>query len=61
MNKKQAMTVDYLRDHCHLRARTDTIASVLRLRDSTMKSLQNYFTVPLLLSWVYVVLIAVCD
>ncbi|KAG6336386.1 hypothetical protein ID866_2706 [Astraeus odoratus] len=41
--QKQALPVDYLRDHAHLRARTDTNASVLRLRDSLMKALQRFY------------------
>ena len=44
MNKRE-MTVDYLRDHCHLRTRTDSMAAVVRLRDSTMRTMQDYFTV----------------
>lgn len=41
---KREMTVDYLRDHCHLRTRTDDMAAVVRLRDSTMRTMQDYFT-----------------
>ncbi|KAI0362047.1 asparaginyl-tRNA synthetase [Trametes cingulata] len=41
--QKQALTVEYLRDHCHLRARTREIGAVLRLRDSTTRSIHDYF------------------
>ena len=44
MNKRE-MNVDYLRDHCHLRTRTNHMAAVVRLRDSTMRTLQDYFAV----------------
>lgn len=45
--QKQALSVDYLRDHCHLRARTDQAAAVVRYRDHAMKALHNYFEVRL--------------
>ncbi|CCL99001.1 uncharacterized protein FIBRA_01009 [Fibroporia radiculosa] len=41
--QKQALPVEYLRDHCHLRARTDGIASMLRLRHRASRSLHNFF------------------
>ncbi|KAI0647011.1 asparaginyl-tRNA synthetase [Trametes meyenii] len=41
--QKQALTLEYLRDHCHLRARTREIAAMLRLRDSTTRSIHDYF------------------
>ncbi|KAI0792582.1 asparaginyl-tRNA synthetase [Abortiporus biennis] len=41
--QKKALTVDYLRDHCHLRTRTAENASMVRLRHTTLKSLQDYF------------------
>ncbi|EJF65820.1 asparaginyl-tRNA synthetase [Dichomitus squalens LYAD-421 SS1] len=41
--QKQALTVEYLRDHCHLRARTREIGAMLRLRDSTTRAIHNYF------------------
>ncbi|GJE99581.1 asparaginyl-tRNA synthetase [Phanerochaete sordida] len=43
MNKRE-MNVDYLRDHCHLRTRTNHMAAIVRLRDSTIRTLQDYFT-----------------
>lgn len=41
---KRDMTTEYLRDYAHLRARTETFAATLRLRDSTQKVLQSYFS-----------------
>lgn len=41
--QKQTLSVDYLRDHAHLRARTDTNASILRLRDSMTKVMQRFY------------------
>ncbi|KAI1795916.1 asparaginyl-tRNA synthetase [Ganoderma leucocontextum] len=41
--QKQALTVEYLRDYCHLRARTREIGAMLRLRDSTTRAIHNYF------------------
>jgi asparaginyl-tRNA synthetase len=43
--QKQALTVDYLRDHCHLRTRADRPAAMLRLRDSMLRSFHQYFEV----------------
>lgn len=43
--QKQALTVEYLRDHCHLRARTNEIGAMLRLRDTTTRVINNYFQV----------------
>ncbi|KAI8998674.1 asparaginyl-tRNA synthetase [Trametes punicea] len=41
--QKQALTVEYLRDHCHLRARTREISAMLRLRDSATRAMHDYF------------------
>ncbi|PSR70746.1 hypothetical protein PHLCEN_2v13366 [Hermanssonia centrifuga] len=41
--QKQTLTTEYLRDHCHLRARTSSVAAMLRLRDNTMRTLHEYF------------------
>ncbi|KAI0922305.1 hypothetical protein AcW1_003957 [Taiwanofungus camphoratus] len=41
--QKQALSVEYLRDNCHLRARTDTVAGMLRLRDTTSRVLHHFF------------------
>ncbi|KIJ61659.1 hypothetical protein HYDPIDRAFT_136994 [Hydnomerulius pinastri MD-312] len=41
--QKQALTVEYLRDHAHLRPRTDNGASVLRLRNSLLRALHGFF------------------
>ncbi|KAI0637016.1 asparaginyl-tRNA synthetase [Trametes polyzona] len=41
--QKQALTVEYLRDHCHLRARTREIGAMLRLRDTTTRAIHDYF------------------
>ncbi|KAI6043965.1 hypothetical protein EDC04DRAFT_2646421 [Pisolithus marmoratus] len=41
--QKQTLSVDYLRDHAHLRARTDANASILRLRDSLTKVMQRFY------------------
>lgn len=43
--QKQALTVDYLRDNAHLRARTDPVSRMLRLRDLTLRALHGYFEV----------------
>ena len=43
--QKQALTVEYLRDHCHLRARTREIGAMLRLRDTTTRAIHDYFKV----------------
>ncbi|KAH9994719.1 asparaginyl-tRNA synthetase [Russula vinacea] len=41
--QKQALTTEYLRDHAHLRVRTDVQGAVLRLRDTVMRSLHDFF------------------
>src|SRR5712671_2274314 len=41
--QKQALTTEYLRDHAHLRARTDAQGAVLRLRSTVMRSLHEFF------------------
>ncbi|KAI9441417.1 asparaginyl-tRNA synthetase [Lactarius indigo] len=41
--QKQALTTDYLRDHAHLRVRTDVQGAVLRLRDAVMRSFHEFF------------------
>ncbi|KAI9465890.1 asparaginyl-tRNA synthetase [Lactarius psammicola] len=41
--QKQALTIDYLRDHAHLRVRTDVQGAVLRLRDAVMHSFREFF------------------
>ncbi|KAG0706893.1 hypothetical protein DFH29DRAFT_898861, partial [Suillus ampliporus] len=41
--QKQALPVEFLRDNAHLRARTDINASMLRLRDSVLRTLRTYF------------------
>ncbi|KAF9225764.1 asparaginyl-tRNA synthetase [Gyrodon lividus] len=41
--QKQTLSVEYLRDHAHLRPRTDANASMLRLRNSLLKSLHDFF------------------
>ncbi|RPD66091.1 asparaginyl-tRNA synthetase [Lentinus tigrinus ALCF2SS1-7] len=41
--QKQALTVEYLRDHCHLRPRTREIGAMLRLRDTTTRAIHEYF------------------
>ncbi|KAI0087441.1 hypothetical protein BDY19DRAFT_893183 [Irpex rosettiformis] len=41
--QKKALTTEYLRDHCHLRTRTDEGASVVRLRHDTLNALHSYF------------------
>ncbi|KAL5522418.1 hypothetical protein ACEPAG_8434 [Sanghuangporus baumii] len=41
--QKQSLTVDYLRDHCHLRARTDKIGQMLRIRDYLSHAINSYF------------------
>jgi len=43
--QKKELSVEYLRDHSHLRARTDGIASMLRLRDRASRVLQRFFEV----------------
>ncbi|KAF8137538.1 hypothetical protein EV363DRAFT_1428417 [Boletus edulis] len=41
--QKQTLTLEYLRDHAHLRPRTDANAAMLRLRNSLVKSLHAFF------------------
>ncbi|EPQ52046.1 asparaginyl-tRNA synthetase [Gloeophyllum trabeum ATCC 11539] len=41
--QKQALSVEYLRDNCHLRARTDSIAAMLRLRDTSKTAIHDFF------------------
>ncbi|KAI0254616.1 asparaginyl-tRNA synthetase [Lactifluus subvellereus] len=41
--QKQALTTEYLRDHAHLRIRTDVHGAVLRLRNGVMRSLSEFF------------------
>ncbi|OBZ67426.1 Asparagine--tRNA ligase [Grifola frondosa] len=41
--QKHALSVEYLRDHCHLRTRTREIAAMMRLRDSVSTAMQSYF------------------
>jgi aspartyl/asparaginyl-tRNA synthetase len=45
--QKQALPVEFLRDNAHLRARTDINAAMLRLRDSVLRTLHDYFEVPI--------------
>jgi asparaginyl-tRNA synthetase len=45
--QKQSLSIEHLRDNVHLRARTDTIASVLRVRDGSLKSFNDFFNVRL--------------
>ncbi|KAI0780982.1 asparaginyl-tRNA synthetase [Trametes elegans] len=40
--QKQRLTIEYLRDHCHLRARTREIGAMLRLRDSTTRAIHDH-------------------
>lgn len=46
--QKQALSTEYLREHCHLRARTDGVSSMLRLRDQVCRTLHEYFKVCIL-------------
>ncbi|KAG2059804.1 asparaginyl-tRNA synthetase [Suillus hirtellus] len=41
--QKQTLPVEFLRDNAHLRARTDTNAAMLRLRDSVLRMLHSYY------------------
>ncbi|KZT19956.1 hypothetical protein NEOLEDRAFT_1151679 [Neolentinus lepideus HHB14362 ss-1] len=41
--QKQALSVEYLRDNCHLRARTSPIAAMLRLRDTSKTAIHDFF------------------
>ncbi|KAK7680226.1 hypothetical protein QCA50_016735 [Cerrena zonata] len=40
---KKTLTVDYLRDHTHLRARTTHVAATIRLRDQVQRVLYRFF------------------
>lgn len=37
--------MDYLRDNAHLRARTDAVTAMLRVRDQTLQTLHGYLKV----------------
>ncbi|KAG6810903.1 hypothetical protein H0H87_010712, partial [Tephrocybe sp. NHM501043] len=41
--QKQALSTEYLRDHSHLRSRTDAIAAMVRLRDRLKKNMSTFF------------------
>jgi len=41
--QKQALSVEYLRDQCHLRARVDKIGSMLRTRHNLLQAFHRYF------------------
>ncbi|KAH8106545.1 asparaginyl-tRNA synthetase [Phellopilus nigrolimitatus] len=41
--QKQSLTVDYLRDQCHFRARADKIGEMLRIRDCLSRAVHAYF------------------
>ncbi|KDQ19915.1 hypothetical protein BOTBODRAFT_83896, partial [Botryobasidium botryosum FD-172 SS1] len=41
--QKQAHTAEYLREHLHLRSRTNTMSAMLRLRDRLGRSFHDYF------------------
>lgn len=41
--QKKELTIEYLRDHCHLRARTNATAAMLRLRDHTLRVLNQFY------------------
>ncbi|KAG6810482.1 hypothetical protein H0H92_011690 [Tricholoma furcatifolium] len=41
--QKKALSTEYLRDHSHLRARTDTIAAMVRMRDDLKKRIGTFF------------------
>ena len=43
--QKKTLTTEYLRDNCHLRARTSRVAEMLRLRASAMNAFQHFFDV----------------
>ncbi|KAF8887593.1 hypothetical protein BD779DRAFT_1527113 [Infundibulicybe gibba] len=44
--QKQEMSPEHLRDHVHLRARTDSIAEMIRLRHRLTRSITSFFEVP---------------
>ncbi|EMD35268.1 hypothetical protein CERSUDRAFT_156946 [Gelatoporia subvermispora B] len=41
--QKQALSVEHLRDNCHLRARTDDAATILRLRARATRAVNAFF------------------
>ncbi|KAG5635452.1 hypothetical protein H0H81_011191 [Sphagnurus paluster] len=41
--QKQALSTEYLRDHSHLRARTDAIAAMIRLRSTLQQNISAFF------------------
>ncbi|KIL58782.1 hypothetical protein M378DRAFT_170144 [Amanita muscaria Koide BX008] len=41
--QKQALSNEYLRDYAHLRARTDRIASMIRLRSALKRNISEWF------------------
>ncbi|KAM6496493.1 hypothetical protein JOM56_006966 [Amanita muscaria] len=41
--QKQALSNEYLRDYAHLRARTDRIASMVRLRSALKRNISEWF------------------
>ncbi|TFK46800.1 asparaginyl-tRNA synthetase [Heliocybe sulcata] len=41
--QKQTLSVEYLRDNCHLRARTSPVAAMLRLRDTFKTAIHEFF------------------
>lgn len=43
--QKKEHTIDYLREHAHLRPRTDEIANMLRLRHAVRRAFEDYFDV----------------
>lgn len=43
--QKKSHTVEFLRDHAHLRSRTDEIAQMLRLRHAAKKAFEDYYDV----------------
>lgn len=45
--QKKSLTPEYLRENTHLRARTDAIAAMVRLRGLLMRQLDRYFEVGL--------------
>ncbi|KAH9946855.1 hypothetical protein B0H21DRAFT_790666 [Amylocystis lapponica] len=41
--QKQSLSVEYLREHSHLRTRTDATAAMIRLRDNALRALHSHF------------------
>ncbi|PFH48972.1 hypothetical protein AMATHDRAFT_64242 [Amanita thiersii Skay4041] len=41
--QKQSLSTEYLREHTHLRARTDRIASMIRLRSTLKRNINDWF------------------